>query len=356
MPKFFSDRLNFDAAVFHPTYRTTGRPCSSSRSHGCASEPVRARHAPWPGDRRSELSARLGARRARRGRAAERAAAAGIGPYRLALRRLRRNKAALAFGGAVPADRRAVPAARRSTRRTSRTPAPNANHVTDRSRSAARPKDVVSADGHADRADLAGRASSSAPTRTAATSRCGCSTAGATRCEIGFVATLITMILATILGARRRLLPRLRRRRALARPRPHLGLSGRAARHRARHVARARRHQARAASSSRATRCCVPAFIIGIVYIPYVAKPIRGQVLGAAREGVRRRRARRRARARCGSCATRDPAQPLLDDHRLHPADHRQRDPARGGAVLPRRRRAAAEPVVGDDDLRRHPR
>ena len=98
----------------------------------------------------------------------------------------------------------------------------------------------------------------------------------------------------------------------------------------------------------------VPAFIIGVVYIPYVAKPIRGQVLGLReQEFVDAARVRRRGAA--ADHVERDPAERRLDDHRLRPADDRQRDPAGGGAVVPRRRRAAAEPVVGDDDLRRHP-
>ena len=64
--------------------------------------------------------------------------------------------------------------------------------------------------------------------------------------EIGLVATLITMILATLIGRRRRLLPRRRRRRALPRARPASGpfpvvLLG----DRARHVAGARRAQPR---------------------------------------------------------------------------------------------------------------
>ena len=49
----------------------------------------------------------------------------------------------------------------------------------------------------------------------------------------------------------------------------------------------------------------VPAFIIGIVYIPYVAKPIRGQVLGLReQEFVDAARVQRR-RVRCGSCGAR---------------------------------------------------
>ena len=84
-----------------------------------------------------------------------------------------------------------------------------------------------------------------------------------------------------------------------------------------------------------------PAIVVGIVYIPYVLKPIRAQVLQ-----LREREFVDAAR----SLGARGP-EPVLDDRRVHSVDPRQRDPAGGGAVLPRRRRAAAEPVVGDDDL-----
>ena len=100
------------------------------------------------------------------------------------------------------------------------------------------------------------------------------------------------------------------------------------------------------------TTLLVPAVVIGFVYIPYVAKPVRGQVL-TLREREFVDAARQQGLSNWRIMFSRDPAQPGLDDHRLHPADPGQRDPARGGAVVPGRRRAAAEPVVGHDDLRR---
>ena len=83
MPKFFSDRIDFDAAVFHPTYLNDWSTLAAEvgDSHG---------------DRRRPPSATGGPRGA--ADAPDGGAPPGIGPYALALRRLRRNKAALAFG------------------------------------------------------------------------------------------------------------------------------------------------------------------------------------------------------------------------------------------------------------------
>ena len=63
---------------------------------------------------------------------------------------------------------------------------------------------------------------------------------------------------------------------------------------------------------SRATRCACPAVIIGVVYIPYVAKPLRGQVLGLReKEFVDAARAQGRGQLRI-MCRG-DPAEPRLD-------------------------------------------
>ena len=71
----------------------------------------------------------------------------------------------------------------------------------------------------------------------------------------------------------------------------------------------------------------------------------------AAREGVRGGRARPGG-GPAANHVPRGAAQPHLHDPGLlHPAD-RQRDPARGGAVVPRRGRAAPESVLGHDDRR----
>ena len=119
--------------------------------------------------------------------------------------------------------------------------------------------------------------------------------------EIGVVATLITMVLATIVGivagyfrgvvdgVLARVLDLI-----WAYPGGAAGRSRSAPRWRSAGSTSGR-------FSSRATRCWCPAVIIGVVYIPYVAKPIRGQVLGLReREFVDAARAQG-ARQRCGS-------------------------------------------------------
>ena len=95
----------------------------------------------------------------------------------------------------------------------------------------------------------------------------------------------------------------------------------------------------------------IPIFIIGFVYVPYMARPVRGQVL-SLREKEFVEAARAQGAGPLPDHVRRGAAEPRLDDPRvLHAAD-RQRHPARGGAVVPRRRRAAAEPVVGHHDRR----
>ena len=90
----------------------------------------------------------------------------------------------------------------------------------------------------------------------------------------------------------------------------------------------------------------IPILIIGVVYTPYMARPIRGEVL-ALRE------------KEFVEAAVAQGAGPLrvmfgellpnlcLDDHRLLHPQHRQQHAARGGALLPRRRRAAARTPPG---------
>ena len=86
--------------------------------------------------------------------------------------------------------------------------------------------------------------------------------------------------------------------------------------------------------------------------MPYMARPIRGEVLSLReKEFV--------------EAAVAQGAGPLrvmfgellpnlgLDDHRLLHPQHRQQHAVRVGALLPRRRRAAAELLLGDDDLDR---
>ncbi len=93
----------------------------------------------------------------------------------------------------------------------------------------------------------------------------------------------------------------------------------------------------------------LPIVIIGIVYVPYVARPIRGQVLSLKRERVRARR-RRPRRARPSHPVARYPAQcrrPALIV--FVPADDGAQHADGVGTVLPLDRRAAARCELGHD-------
>ena len=203
--------------------------------------------------------------------------AAGMGPYRLAARRLRRNKVALAFGllfVLIVVLCLLAPVYQHSIAHTG----PNENHVTETVRVGSKSVDVVSPEGlpHGPTwrshfllgADNNGR-------DVAVRLLYG----GRNSLEIGIVATLITMILATIVGlvagyfrgltdgilsrvldviwAYPPVLLGIALGTALALGGVNLGLF-----------------------KLHGNSLLVPAVIIGIVYIPYVAKPIRGQVLG----------------------------------------------------------------------------
>ena len=98
----------------------------------------------------------------------------------------------------------------------------------------------------------------------------------------------------------------------------------------------------------------IPAIIIGLIYIPYVGKSIRGQVLGLReREFIdaARQQGLGHVRIMYGEILPNVASTIIV----FIPLDHGQRDPHRGGTVVPRRRRAPAQPVVGDDDQRRDP-
>ena len=264
----------------------------------------------------------------------------GIGPYALAWRRLRRNKVALAFGGlfllmVVLCLLAPVYAQARRAHRARRQP----HHRPDHDRRQAR-ADVVSLDGIPIGPTYHGRFFLGADSNgrdVAVRLLYG----GRNSLEIGFLATLITMLLATITGICRRLPPRRDRRDPQPHPRPHLVVPGRPARRRPGHGAGARRDQPRALHDPGQL-----AVRPGGDHRRRL-RPVRRQAAarpGArpAREGVRRRGARP-GPGLTADHVHRDPAQRRLDDHRLRPADHRQRDPARGRPVVPRRRRPAAE-------------
>ena len=73
----------------------------------------------------------------------------------------------------------------------------------------------------------------------------------------------------------------------------------------------------------------VPAFVIGFVYIPYVAKPVRAQVL-TLREREFVDAARQQGLGHFRIMVSEILPNLVEHDHRLHPADPGQRHPARG--------------------------
>jgi peptide/nickel transport system permease protein len=201
---------------------------------------------------------------------------AGTGPYRLALRRLRRNKVALAFGAMFLVIVVACLCAPLYSKYVAHT-GPNTNHVTAKVKVGGKLKDVVSPDGEPIGptwgshfmlgADGNGR-------DIAVRLLYG----GRNSLEIGFVATFIMMVLATIMGlvagyfrgftdglisrvldliwAYPVVLLAIALGTSLALGGVNFGLF-----------------------TLKGNSLLVPAVIIGVVYVPYVAKPIRGQVL-----------------------------------------------------------------------------
>jgi peptide/nickel transport system permease protein len=198
---------------------------------------------------------------------------AGIGPYRLAWRRLLRNRGALAFGVVfllIVALCVLAPVYASDIAHTG----PNDNHITEVIKVGGKSEDVVSLIGvpigptwHSKfllGADTNGR-------DIAVRLLYG----GRNSLEIGAVATLITMLLATIIGVvagySRGLIDGILTR-ALdviwAYPVYILG------------VALGVSLALGGIGPIHGNSLLVPAFVIGVVFIPYVAKPIRGQVLG----------------------------------------------------------------------------
>ena len=203
--------------------------------------------------------------------------AAGMGPYRLAARRLRRNKVALAFGllfVLIVVLCALAPVYQSSIAHTG----PNDNHVTDTIHIGGKAIDVVSPEGIPTGPTWHGRFFLGADQNgrdVAVRLLYG----GRTSLEIGLLAMLITMVAAAILGtvagyfrgltdgvisrvldviwAFPPVLLGIALGTSLALGGVNLGLF-----------------------KLQGNSLLVPAFIIGIVYIPYVAKPVRGQVLG----------------------------------------------------------------------------
>jgi peptide/nickel transport system permease protein len=208
---------------------------------------------------------------------ADERAAAGVGPYTLALRRLRRDRVALAFGAVfllVVALCLAAPLYAREVAHTG----PNANHVTDTVRIGGRTVDVVSTDGIPIGPTWQGRFLLGAD-QNGRDIAVRLLYGGRNSLEIGSLATAITMVLAvvagTVAGYFRGLTDGILSRvldLLWAYPPVLLGI--------ALGTSLALGGMNLGLFTLRGNSLFVPAFIIGVVYIPYVAKPVRGQVLG----------------------------------------------------------------------------
>jgi peptide/nickel transport system permease protein len=209
--------------------------------------------------------------------ASEEHAPPGIGPYRLAGRRLRRNKTALAFGALfalIVIICMLAPVYAKHVAHTT----PAANHLTDQVKVGGKLKDVVSEGGIPIGPTWHGRFFLGADTNgrdIAVRLLYG----GRNSLEIGFIATFITMFFATILGTvagyyrgwsdaiLSRVFDLL-----WAYPVYILGV--------ALGTSLALGGLSFGVFELKGNSLGVPAVIIGFIYIPYVAKPIRGQVLG----------------------------------------------------------------------------
>jgi len=202
--------------------------------------------------------------------------AAGLSPYRLGLRRLRRNKAALAFGalfGVIVVLCLCAPLYADRVAHTS----PNANHVTETVTVGGVRKDVVSPTGQPIGPTWQGRFLLGAD-QNGRDIAVRLLYGGRNSLEVGALATLLTMVLATIAGivagyfrgfvdgVLARVLDLI-----WAYPVVLLGI--------ALGTSLALGGISIGPLHLEGNSLLVPAFIIGIVYIPYVAKPIRGQVL-----------------------------------------------------------------------------
>jgi peptide/nickel transport system permease protein len=200
----------------------------------------------------------------------------GIGPYALAWRRLRRSRTALAFGGLfglVVLMCLLAPVYAKHIAHTT----PTANHLTEQVRVGGKVEDVVSVAGIPIGPTWHGRFFLGADSNgrdVAVRLLYG----GRNSLEIGGVATLITMILATIVGVcagyfrgwvdgvLARFLDLL-----WAYPVVILGV--------ALGVTLAVGGLNLGLFQLKGNSLMVPAVIIGVIYVPYVAKPVRGQVL-----------------------------------------------------------------------------
>jgi peptide/nickel transport system permease protein len=199
-----------------------------------------------------------------------------VGPYRIALRRLLRDRTALAFGAVfvvIAAMCLAAPLYARDVAHTG----PDANHVTDTVKIGSKRVDVVALDGIPIGPTWHGRFLLGAD-QNGRDIAVRLLYGGRNSLEVGFVATAITMVLAAVVGTlagyfRGPLDGVLSRMLDLiwAYPVVLLGIALGTS------LALGGLHVGPLTVSG--TSLFVPALIIGFVYIPYVAKPIRGQVL-----------------------------------------------------------------------------
>jgi peptide/nickel transport system permease protein len=201
----------------------------------------------------------------------------GVGPYKLALRRLRRNKTALVFGGIFVLIVVLCLCAPLYAKHVAHT-TPSANHITDKITVRGKEQDVVSPDGVPTGPTWTGKFFFGADTNgrdVAVRLLYG----GRNSLEVGFIATLITCILATIIallaGYFRGITDGILSRTMdliWAFPVVILGI--------ALGTSLALGGLNLGLFSVKGNSLWIPALIIGFVYVPYMAKPLRGQVLG----------------------------------------------------------------------------
>jgi peptide/nickel transport system permease protein len=207
----------------------------------------------------------------------ERQGEGGVGPYKLAARRLRRNKTALAFGAIFVLIVVLCLCAPLYAKHIAHT-TPSANHITDKITVRGKTRDVVSPDGVPTGPTWTGKFFFGADTNgrdVAVRLLYG----GRNSLEVGFIATFITCLLATIIallaGYFRGLTDGILSRAMdliWAFPVVILGI--------ALGTSLALGGLNLGLFSVKGNSLWIPALIIGFVYVPYMAKPLRGQVLG----------------------------------------------------------------------------
>jgi peptide/nickel transport system permease protein len=200
----------------------------------------------------------------------------GVGPYRLALRRLRRNKTALAFGAMFVVIVLMCLCAPLYAKHVAHT-TPSANHITDQIKVRGETKDVVSPGGIPTGPTWTGKflLGADANGRDVAVRLLY---GGRNSLEIGFIATFISCLFATIValsaGYYRGVVDGVLSRTMdliWAYPVILLGI--------ALGTALAVGGLDFGLFTVSGASLWIPAIIIGVVYVPYMAKPLRGQVL-----------------------------------------------------------------------------